>query len=165
MTPSVQMAIPMLKLSIFLRYSVRALLREPTFAVIVIMVLALGIGATTTIFTVIDQVLFGALPYREADRLVMVWESNPAQPEPAGSHIPTTRSNLDRWRRDNQSFEQIEAYRLGGFNLTGLRIPEHVDSALSTSGLLGMFGVHPLLGRTFLPEEEATGSNRVVILS
>jgi len=155
----------MLKLSIPLRYSVRALLREPTFALIVILVLALGIGATTTIFTVIDQVLLSALPYREADRLVMIWESNPAQPEPAGSHIPTARPNLDRWRRDNQSFAQIEAYRLGGFNLTGLPIPEHVDSAVSTSGLLSMFGVHPLLGRTFLAEDETSGGNHVVILS
>lgn len=155
----------MVNLVLSLRYCMRGLLREPSFALIVIVVLGLAIGSTATIFSVVDEVLFSGLPYREPNRLVMIWEANPAQPEPAGTHVPTARENFDRWRGDNQSFERIEAYRLGGFNLTGLRIPEHLDSAVSTSGLLSLFGVHPLLGRTFLPEDETTGGDQVVILS
>lgn len=154
-----------MRLLLGLRYPVRGLLSEPTFALIVILVLGLAIGSTATIFAVIDEILLSALPYREASRLVMIWEANPAQPEPAGTHIPTARENFDRWRANNQGFEAIEAYRLGGFNLTGLRIPEHVDSAVSTSGLLSLFGVHPLLGRTFLPEDETAGGHEVAILS
>ena len=155
----------MVRLVLSLRYSIRGLLRDPSFALIVMIILGLAMGSTATIFAVVDEVLFSSLPYREPSRLVMIWEANPAQPEPAGTHIPTARENFDRWRADNQSFEAIEAYRLGGFNLTGLRIPEHVDSAVSTSGLLSLFRVHPLLGRTFLPEDETTGSHQVAILS
>lgn len=154
----------MLKLHPGVHYTVRGLFRDRAFALVVVLVLGVSIGATATIFEVIDEVLLSALPFRDPSRLVMIWESNPAQPEPAGNHIPAARENFDRWRSDNPGFDGIEAYRLGSFNLTGLQIPEHVDVAQSTAGLLPLFGVQPLLGRTFLPEDETSG-NHVVILS
>jgi putative ABC transport system permease protein len=143
----------------------RALCREPFFSLTVVVVLALGIAANTTIYTVVDQILLSSLPYRDPARVVMIWESNPNQPQPAGSHIPAARDNFDAWRSDSHSFQAIEAYQQSGYNLTGLRNPERVDVARSTAGFFPMLGVLPKLGRTFLPEDEAPGHNHVVVLS
>src|SRR5882672_7704491 len=155
----------MLKFLGSLLHSVRTLSREPVFSLAVILVLALGIAANTTIFTVIDRILLNSLPYRDPARVVMLWESNPNQPQPAGSHIPAARDNFDSWRRDTRSFEAIEAYQLVTYNLTGLRDPEGLDVARSTTGFFNMLGVQPSLGRAFLPEDEMPGRNHVVLLS
>lgn len=148
-----------------LRYTIRALLREPVFVLTVTIVLALGIGATTTIFTIADEVFLTALPYSDPDHLAMIWESNSSQPEPAGSHIPAARANFDVWRKQSQSFEAIEGYRQTSFNMTGSGRPEHLDVAHATTGLLTMFGIQPVRGRLFLSEDAIPGHNRVVILS
>src|SRR6266849_11029356 len=100
----------MLKFLGSLFHSVRTLAREPVFSLVVILVLGLGIAANTTIFTVIDRVLLSSLPYQDPARVVMIWESNPNQPQPAGSHIPTARDNLDTWRKEARSFSAVEAY-------------------------------------------------------
>src|SRR5580765_6387124 len=124
----------MLKLVSSLLYVGRKLSREPVFSLIVILVLALGIGANTTILTVIDQILLSSLPYRDPAGLVILWESNPNQPQPAGSHIPTARDNFDSWKKESNSFEAMEAYQQASYNLTGLRNPERLDVARSTAG-------------------------------
>jgi putative ABC transport system permease protein len=147
-----------------LRYSMRILWRKPGFGLIVVVVLALAIGGATLISTVIDEVLFSALPYRDPSRLVMIWESNPGQPEPAGSHIPAARQNFDVWRRNNESFESVEAYRQTSFNLTGLRFPEHVEVAGATAGFFHLLGVAPAMGRSFSVEDESR-HNPVALLS
>jgi putative ABC transport system permease protein len=150
---------------IFASNSVRTLSREPVFALTVILVLALGIGTTTTIFTVVDEVLLRALPYGDPDRLAMIWESNSSQPEPAGSHIPAARENFDAWRKQSRSFVSIEGYRQTNFNLTGTGRPGHLDVARATPGLLSMLGVRPMRGRLFLSQDAMSGNNRVVIVS
>ena len=155
----------MLKFLVSLLHSVRTLFREPVFSLAVILVLALGIAANTTIFTVIDQILLDSLPYRDPARVVMLWESNPNQPQPAGSHIPAARDNFDSWRKDTRSFEAIEAYQIATYNLTGLRDPERLNVARSTTGFFSLLGVQPTLGRAFLPEDEAPGRNHVALLS
>ncbi len=155
----------MLKLFSSLLYAARALAREPVFSLIVVLVLALGIGANTTIFTVIDQILLSSLPYRDPASLVMLWESNPNQPQPAGSHIPTARDNFDSWSKENHSFEAMEAYQQVSYNLTGLRNPEQLDIARSTAGFFPLLGVQPSLGRTFLPEDAMPGRGHVALLS
>jgi putative ABC transport system permease protein len=155
----------MAKLIFSLSYSIRTLLREPVFSLIVVLILALGISANTTIFTVIDHVLLSPLPYRDPSRIVMLWESNSNQPQPAGSHIPAARDNFDSWRKASHSFQALEAYQQTTYNLTGLRNPEHLDGARSTAGFLGLLGVLPSQGRTFLPEDESPGRNHVVVLS
>lgn len=144
-------------------YATRALLREPAFAILVILVLALGIAANTTIYTVIESM--SSLPYSNPGRLVMLWESNLSQPEPAGSHMPAARNNFDAWRKDTRSFETLEAYRQVSFNLTGLQIPEHLDAARATAGFFRAFGVEPIIGRTFLPEDEVPGHDHVVVIT
>src|SRR5882724_4531554 len=145
--------------------SVRTLAREPVFSLSTVLVLTLGIAANTTIFTVIDRILLSSLPYRDPARVVMLWESNPNQPQPAGSHIPAARDNFDSWRRDARSFEAIEAYQIATYNLTGLRDPERLNVARSTTGFFSLLGVQPTLGRAFLPEDEAPGRNHVALLS
>jgi putative ABC transport system permease protein len=146
-------------------YSIRTLSGEPLFAVIVVLLLGFGMAANATIFAVIDQVLVGSLPYRDPTRVVMLWESNPNQPQPAGSHIPTSRDNFDAWRKESHSFEAMEAYQQTSFNLTGLRNPERLDVAKCTSGFFSMLGIQAKLGRSFLAEDETPGRNHVVLLS
>jgi putative ABC transport system permease protein len=146
-------------------YPIRTLSREPLFSVIVVLLLGFGIAANTTIFAVIDQVLLGSLPYRDPARVVMLWESNPNQPQPAGSHIPTSRDNFDAWRKESHSFEAMEAYQRTSFNLTGLHNPERLDVAKCTPGFFPMLGIQAKLGRSFFPEDEAPGRNHVVLLS
>jgi putative ABC transport system permease protein len=155
----------MLKLFASFLYAARTLVREPAFSLIVILVLALGIGANTTIFSVIDQILLNSLPYRDPAGLVILWESNPNQPQPAGSHIPTARDNFDSWKKESNSFEAMEAYQQASYNLTGLRNPERLDVARSTAGFFPLLGVQPGLGRTFLPEDESPGRNHVALIS
>jgi putative ABC transport system permease protein len=155
----------MLKLPTALRYPVRALLREPVFILTVLLVLALGIGGTTAVFTVVDEILFSALPYDDPDHLAMIWEANSSQPEPAGSHIPAARENFDAWRKQSRSFKAIEGYRQTSLNLTGTGRPEHLAAARSTPGLLSIFGVRPMRGRLFLSQDAMPGNNRVVLLS
>ena len=155
----------MAKLLFSLSYSIRTLLREPVFSVTVVLILALGVGANTTIFTIIDHVLLSPLPYRDPSRLVMLWESNPNQPEPAGSHIPAARDNFDFWRKESHSFQALEAYQQITYNLTGLRNPERLDVARCTTGFFALLGVLPSQGRTFLPENESPGRDHVAVLS
>jgi putative ABC transport system permease protein len=146
-------------------YAARSLSRERVFSLIVILVLTLGIAANTTIYTVIDQIILSSLPYRDPARVVMVWESNPNQPEPAGSHIPAARDNFDSWRKQCRSFEALEGYQQTSYNLTGLRNPEHLDVARTTAGFFRLLGVRPALGRDFTPDDELPGREHVVVLS
>jgi predicted permease len=146
-------------------YSIRTLSREPLLSLTLVALLGFGIAASTTIFTVMDQVLFAPLPYRHPGRIVMLWETNPKFPEPAGSHIRVARDNFDAWRRDTRSFEAIEAYQQGSTNLTGLGNPEHLNVAKCTAGFFSMLGVQPKEGRAFLPQDGAEGQNQVVLLS
>lgn len=148
-----------------LLYSIRSLSHEPLLSLTLVALLGFGIAASTTIFTVMDQVLLAPLPYRDPARIVMLWETNPKFPEPAGSHIPAARDNFDAWRRDTHSFEAIEAYQQASSNLTGLGSPEHLNVARCTAGFFSMLGVRPQEGRTFLSEAEAEGQNHVVLLS
>ncbi len=155
----------MLKFLGSLFHSVRTLAREPVFSLVVVLVLGLGIAANTTIFTVIDRVLLSSLPFRDPARVVVLWESNPNQPQPAGSHIPAARDNFNSWQREARSFEAMEAYQRATYNLTGLHDPERLDVARSTAGFFFLLGVQARLGRTFLPGDEAPGGNHVVLLS
>ena len=146
-----------------LLYSIRTLSRERFLSLTLVALLGFGIAAGTTIFTVMDEVLFAPLPYRHPARIVMLWETNPKFPEPAGSHIPVARDNFDAWRRDTRSFEAIEAYQQASTNLTGLGNPEHLNVAKCTAGFFSMLGVRPKEGRAFLPQDEAEGQNQVIL--
>src|SRR5215204_3658912 len=145
------------------RYAVRTLLKSPGFALVAVLALALGIGANTAIFSVVQAVLLSPLPYLEPERLVWVREVNP------GSDIldePASAPNYNDWRTQGRSFDAIAAFAYAGGTITdGEREPERVPAMSTSANFFQVIGVAPALGRGFLPEEEATGKNRVVVIS
>jgi len=143
------------------RYGLRALRRNPGFAAVAILTLALGIGANTAIFSVVEGVVLAPLPYREPDRLVMVLESNLRFPEDAISY-----PNFQDWQRNARSFQQMSAIMIEqGFDLTGPGTPEHLEGSRISSGLFSTLGVNLILGREFSPQEDRPGGAPVAIIS
>ena len=145
-----------------LRFGIRVLLKNPGFTIVAIIALALGIGANTAIFSVVNTVLLRPLPYKNPERLVMVWEENSKQGFPRDT--PAAANYID-WRDQNHVFEGMAAMTEISFNLTGTGEPERIDGQRVSGTLFQLLGVEPQLGRAFLPEEDRTGANRVVILS
>ena len=145
------------------RFGLRMLVRNPLFSFIAIVTLALGIGANTAIFSVVDAVLLRPLPYPEPERLVFLWSTMNALGVPtSGSAIPDYRG----WRDRNQVFEGLGAFYYGDFNLsTTGDLPERVQGAYVSANLFQILRVSPALGRLFAPEEEQFGRHRVVLLS
>ncbi len=136
--------------------------KYPGFSLTVIVTLALGIGANTTIFSVVNAVMVEPLPYHEPDRLVRIWESNPSQNRnESAASVP----NFQDWQTQQSVFEQLAASELTTFNLTGSGEPQRVPAARITANLVPMLGVGPLLGRNFAHDEEQSGGNRVALLS
>ena len=150
-----------------LRYATRALRRTPGFTLAAVFTLALGIGATTTIFTVVNGVLLRPLPYPGADRIVNIWNDFGvgAQSLPAVSPL-----DFRDYQRRSRTFEMFAAGSDGGVvglrgNLTGDGQPERVNVATVTPNFFPLFGVTPAYGRNFLEAEEAAGGPHVVMLS
>jgi predicted permease len=147
-------------------YSLRALLRAPTFTTTVVLVLALGVGVNTTIFSVVDQVLLKPFPYEAPNRLLMIWESNPALGGISANRLPATSLNFDAWRSQNHSFEAMEAFQIHiAYNLTGVRQPENLKAARATPGLFQMLGINVFQGRTFSPQDSIAGAIPTVIVT
>ncbi|MGB7923250.1 MAG: ABC transporter permease [Pyrinomonadaceae bacterium] len=143
-----------------IRYGFRMLWKNPGFTVIATLALALGIGANTAIFSVVNATLLRPLPYKEAERLVMVWNR-----EPEDEKAAVAPADFLDWREQNTVFEQMAASRSWSFNLTQSGQPERILGAVTNASLFPLLGVSPAIGRTFLPEEETTGNGRVVVLS
>ncbi|NOT07292.1 MAG: ABC transporter permease [Gemmatimonadales bacterium] len=139
-----------------LKYGVRALLRNPGFATAAMVALALGIGASVAIFSVVNGVLLRPLPYAEPERLVVVLHHGTD---------PVSPANFADWRRLNSTFERMGAAEYWTPNLTGEEAPESVLALRITGDVLPLLGVRPALGRLFLPEEEDPGRDRAVVLS
>jgi predicted permease len=144
------------------RYGLRMLARSPGFAVVVVVILALGIGANTAVFSVVNAVLFKRLPYEEPDRIVVIQEQNLRQglERPASSH-----HTLDYWRQHNQMFDGIVGMQGHRHYVTGLEKPRQMIVFAVSPGYFSVMGMKPLLGRGFLPEEEQPGQGQVVVLS
>ena len=145
------------------RFGLRVLIKNPIFTLVAIVTLALGIGANTAIFSVVDAVLLRPLPYPEAERLVFLWSTMPSQGGGiGGSAFP----DYEGWRDRNQSFDELAAFYYGDFNLssTGSR-PELIQGAHISSNLFQLLKVSPSLGRLFAKEEEQFGRHHVVLLS
>lgn len=143
------------------RVGLRLLRKSPGFAAVAILTLAFGIGANTAMFSVVQGVMLAPLPYREADRLVMVLESNALFPQDGISY-----PNFLDWQTSARSFEQMAAVILAqGFDLTGPGAPEHLDGQALSSGFFRTLGVRLALGREFSPEEDRRGGGRVAVIS
>jgi predicted permease len=142
-----------------LRYSVRTLAKTRAFTVIAVLTLALGIGGNTAIFSVVNAVLLRPLPYRNPEQLVILSEKSPQFNE-----MSVAYQNYEDWRIQNHSFSEMAAFRGESFNLSGAGAAENVKARQASAGFLTMLGIHPLLGRDFLPEEDRPGAAPVVIL-
>ncbi|MBZ5536337.1 MAG: ABC transporter permease [Acidobacteriia bacterium] len=143
-----------------LRQGFRALLKNPGLTAVGVLTLALGIGANTAIFTVIDATLLRPLPYRSADRVVMVFET-----EPELTTAPVTPPDYFDWKEQNDVFESMAAGTEDSANLTGAGEPERLELASVSANFFEMLGTQPMLGRPFRVEEDQPGKNLVVILS
>jgi predicted permease len=144
-----------------LRYGVRVLLRAPGSSMIAIVALALGIGANTAIFSLVDAVLLRPLPYAQPDRLVQVWEDATHLGFPRNTPAP---GNFVSWKEQNQVFEDMAASRNASFNLTGRGDPEAVVGRSVTANLFPVLGVAPALGRVFTAEEDRPGGPPVAVI-
>ncbi len=145
-----------------LRFGIRQLRKWPGFAAVAILTLALGIGANTAVFSIVDTVLLRPLPYRDPQQLALVSET-----ESQGGHEElgvAAQEYLD-YRDQNRSFSSVAAFESAGFNLTGEGLPLRVNAARMSASAFQTLGVAPMIGRAFSPAEDRTGSDNVVELS
>src|SRR5271157_1922826 len=147
-----------------LRYGARMLRRNPGFTAVAVLTLALGIGANTAIFSMVNSVLLRPLAYREAQQLYLVREIIPelSQTYPM---LPANLPNFRVWQRDCHSFAEVAIVMSTGATLTGYGEAENISGGLASANLFGVLGIVPQLGRTFLPQEDSPGKDHVVILT
>jgi len=141
-----------------IRYAYRMLVKSPGFTVMIVFVLALGIGANTAIFSVVNAVLLRPLPYAEPDRLVILWEKGATQ------DTSVSYPNFLDWREQNHAFEQVAAFRRDSFNLVGTGEPERLAGRMVSANFFSTLGAKFLKGRDFPSEEDHVGGNKLVIL-
>ncbi len=147
------------------RYSVRLLARTPGFTIVAVLILALGIGANTSIFSVVSAVLLKPLPFAEPDRLVFIWEEATGGGSFSGRST-TAPANYVDWKARSRSFEDMALYNgLQEYNLTGGGDPEHIGAIVSTTNLFSVLRLTPILGRTFTADDEGANATPVVVLS
>jgi putative ABC transport system permease protein len=144
-----------------MKFSLRMLVKNPGFTLVAVIALALGIGANTAIFSVVNTVLLRPLPFHDPDALIMIREMKlPEFPE-----FSVAPGNYLDWKKQNTVFEQIIAFRGATYNLVGIGEPERLRGALVSAGTFNLLGVHPLVGRGFAPEEDQPGRDTEVLLS
>ena len=143
------------------RYGARMLTKHKAFTAVAVITLALGIGANTAIFSVVNELLLRPLPYRDAERIVMLWEVSPE----GRRQNTTSRANFRAWRSQNSSFEHMAAFSDQRFNLTDTGEPEELSAQMATPELFRILGVDPLLGRALLPDDDGPGKAPVAVLS
>jgi putative ABC transport system permease protein len=143
-------------------YTARSLRGTPLFTVVAALTLALGIGANTAVFSVLDHVALRPLPYRDPDRLVAIWEHNVVRQRPR--NVVNPQNALD-WRARARSFQSFAIFTFSGLTFTGGGDAERVEGRLVTSNFFDVLGVRPLLGRTFTPADSTAGAPRTLVLS
>ncbi|HEX8687061.1 MAG TPA: permease prefix domain 1-containing protein, partial [Pyrinomonadaceae bacterium] len=136
------------------KFGARTLRKNPGFTLVAVLTLALGIGANTAIFSVVEAVLLRALPYRDAERVVVLWENNRLRGRP---HNVVNQGNFLDWRAQAASFEGMAAFADQRYGLTGGGAPEEVAAQAATPNLFEVLGASPLLGRTLLPSDGEAG--------
>src|SRR3989440_11395564 len=134
-----------------IRYGVRGLVKRPGFTVVALVTLALGIGANTAIFSVVNAVLLRPLPFKDPERLVCLWENN--LKIGLEQSIASPPDFVD-WRQQSQAFEQLSGWRTWFYRLSGSGEPEQVWGVRTSANFFELLKVTPLYGRAFLPEEE-----------
>src|SRR5215204_3581873 len=145
-----------------LRYGARMLLKNLAFTLVAVVALALGVGANSAIFSVVNSLLLRPLPFEQPDRLVQVWETIPQR---GRFQVPASFPQFADWRDQNQVFEQVVAYADWSFNLMGSAEPERIRSAIVSPAFFPALGIKPILGRTLLPGEDQPGKDLSVVIS
>src|SRR5215203_2098188 len=142
------------------KYAFRTLRRQPTFTLVAILTLALGIGANTAIFSVIKTVVLNPLPYDAPEKIAILWEVNPD-----GNQGPVSVPTFEDWKREAKSFESLAAYRHVDLSFKGTGDPQNVPALKATPDLFNVLKSQATLGRTFTADEAVVGADRVVVLS
>ncbi len=145
-----------------IRYAVRLLSRAPVFTVSTVLILALGIGATTAVFSLVYALLLKPLPYANADRLMVVWENNIVRNRPTNV---INAANFLAWKERNRTFEDLAIFTTSSVNLTGEGEPEELEGLNVAANLLGMVGAQPVAGRVFAGGEDEPEAERTAIIS
>ena len=145
-----------------IRYGVRMLVKHRLATLVCVVALALGIGSNTAMFSVAEAFLLHPVPFENSDRIVAVVDSRPSQGIDTNAVAPVTYLE---WKAQARSFNEMGAYVWDSINLTGDRQAEKAQGFAISANLFDVLGVHPLMGRTFLPEEEQVGKDQVIILS
>ena len=143
-----------------IRYALRQLRKSPGFATVTVLTLALGIGANTAIFSVVNGVLLNPLPFHDASRIVSMFEATPTFVKGSISY-----PNFLDWQRDNRSFEAMAAYRHTDGSITGVEQPENVQAEGVSANFFPILGVNPILGRNFTSEEDRRGASPTALIS
>ncbi|HEV2802100.1 MAG TPA: ABC transporter permease [Pyrinomonadaceae bacterium] len=143
------------------RYGMRTLLKSPGFTLVALIALALGIGANTAIFSVVNAVLLRALPYRDAGQVMIVWEQNRSR---GGRNNVASLANFLDWQQQANSFQEMAAFHDAAFNLTGEGNPEEIPAQVTSGNLLTMLGTEAALGRVYTKEEAEPGRDDVVVI-
>ena len=149
-----------------LRYGIRVLVRNPLFTIVVVVTLALGIGANTAIFSVVNALLLKPLPYNDPDRLVWVGETLPqatGNPITGSDWVPGP--HILGWANQTKTLDQIAAFNSDSATLTGLGDPEKVDTTFVTASFFPTLGIQPFIGRLFLPTDEKPAAESVTVIS
>ena len=147
------------------KFALRLLRKSPGFAFVAVVIMALGIGANTAIFSVVHAVLLEPLPFRDADRLVQIWHVPPQTSFPGMTRFAVSAANFLDWQKQNHVFEQLALYSGAHFDITGAGKPETIVAGTVSPEFFSVLGAQPLHGRVFLPEENDPGKNREVVLS
>ena len=148
-----------------LRLAPRQFFKNPGYTAVAILTLALGIGANTAIFSVVNAVLLRPLPFKDPDRLVRVWHTPPAKSFPGIDKFAVSAANYLDWQRENHVFEQMGIFSGRFLTLTGVAQPQQVTAASVSAGFFETLGVRPALGRIFAAEEDQPGRTNVAVLS
>jgi putative ABC transport system permease protein len=155
----------MLSLFSDLKHGLRVLLKNPAYTAATILVLALGIGANTAIFSVVNAVLLRPLPFRDPARLVQVWHVPPPKSFPGMTEFAVSAANFVDWQKQNHVFDKMAILSGSALTLTGNDQPEELQGAAVSSDFFSTMQIRPLLGRTFTADEDRPGKNHVIVLS
>ena len=147
------------------RYAVRQLRKSLGFTAVAVITLALGIGANTAIFSVVNGVLLRPLAFKDPGRLVRIWHVPPPKSFPGMTLFSVSAANYRDWESQNHVFDTMTIYTYHGFTMTGGDKPEQVAASAVSSGFFSTLGVPPMLGRVFFPDEDQVGHSHVVVLS
>ena len=148
-----------------LKLAIRHLLKSPGFTSVAILIMALGIGANTAIFSVVHAVLLEPLPFSDPDRLVQIWHVPPQSSFPGMTQFAVSAANFLDWQKQNEVFSQMALYSGASYDITGQGKPETVLASTVTANFFSVLGVQPIYGRVFLPEEDQPGKNKEIILT